>query len=124
MAAVNLERRLAETTREPGEGVQGRPAESRAHVSQPDEPTAPHPVWKRLDLRNIGRAVRPFLPDLLDLHVYGGGFLVSVGVGLAWPPGGFIAFGVLLLGLGIWMKRRRLHSRGDRTSVDGTRGNA
>ena len=51
--------------------------------------------------RAVWGAVRGVAPSFRDLHVYGGGALVAVGVALAWPPGGWIAFGVLLVYLGL-----------------------
>jgi hypothetical protein len=40
-------------------------------------------------------------PDFRDLHVYGGGALLAGGAWMAWPPGGLIAMGALLLYLGL-----------------------
>ena len=34
-------------------------------------------------------------------HVYGGGLLLSVGAGLAFPPAGLITFGAFLLYIGL-----------------------
>lgn len=51
--------------------------------------------------RSAGRAARPLLPSFRDLHVYGGGALVSLGAHAAWPPAGAIVFGALLVGLGL-----------------------
>ena len=47
------------------------------------------------------RRILDLLPDLQDLHVYGGGLLVAIGAGLAYPPAGPFAFGLVLLYLGI-----------------------
>jgi hypothetical protein len=46
--------------------------------------------------------LRPLFPSFVDLHVYGGGALVAWGAWSAWEPLGLIAFGSLLLYLGLW----------------------
>jgi hypothetical protein len=38
---------------------------------------------------------------LLDAHVYGGGILVAIGLGAYWWPAGLIAFGALLVFIGL-----------------------
>lgn len=45
--------------------------------------------------------VRSFLPDLRDVHVYGGGLLVVIGAAAVWPPLAYITGGGLLLYLGL-----------------------
>ena len=53
------------------------------------------------------RRLAPYLPDLRDLHVYGGGLLVALGISWLTRPGaGLMAFGALLLYLGL--RRRAL----------------
>lgn len=44
--------------------------------------------------------VRRRLPDALEVHVYGGAVLISVGAGLWFPPAGLIACGALLIVIG------------------------
>lgn len=68
------------------------------------------PTPKSRAASRVSKTVRGFvgmMPDLWDLHVYGGGLLVAGGFYLAWPPGGLIAAGALLLYLGLaWSPRR------------------
>ncbi|MFW6331497.1 MAG: hypothetical protein ACOC3J_07215 [Gemmatimonadota bacterium] len=47
------------------------------------------------------RGLRPLLPDFRDLHVYGGGALVTVGAWWVYPPAGLIVGGALLIYLGL-----------------------
>ena len=44
------------------------------------------------------------LPDLRDLHVYGGAALVTIGAALVYPPAGWMVAGLCLIYLGL---RRR-----------------
>lgn len=52
-------------------------------------------------LMNAWAVVRPLLPDLRDVHVYGGGLLLAIGAEAAWPSLGWMVAGGLLLYLGI-----------------------
>lgn len=61
----------------------------------------------RAKARAIAAKLRPILPDLRDLHVYGGVALIAVGVAHAWRPLGYIAAGALLLYIGLPEKRPR-----------------
>lgn len=45
--------------------------------------------------------LRAALPDLRDIHVYGGGLMVAAGAWMAYPPAGPVALGALLLYLGL-----------------------
>lgn len=45
--------------------------------------------------------LRSLLPDFRDLHVYGGGVLMAVGMGCLWRPAGLIVFGAFLLYMGL-----------------------
>jgi hypothetical protein len=45
--------------------------------------------------------LRSILPDARDLHVYGGGALVAVGAWIILPGAGLVAFGALLVYLGL-----------------------
>lgn len=51
--------------------------------------------------RSAARTVKVVLPDLRDVHVYGGGALVAIGAWLWFPPAAPIVFGALLLYLGL-----------------------
>jgi hypothetical protein len=57
-------------------------------------------------LKRVWDAVRAVLPDFRDLHVYGGGLLIAIGLWTWWRPGGFIVFGGLLVYLGLFRFRR------------------
>ena len=52
-------------------------------------------------LRSLGAALRPLLPDLRDLHVYGGAALVVLGAARVYRPAGYLVAGLLLLYLGL-----------------------
>lgn len=54
--------------------------------------------------RRLAARLRPALPSVRDLHVYGGGVLVALGAWMAWPPAAPAVLGLLLLYLGL---RRR-----------------
>ena len=51
--------------------------------------------------RRLTLKLRPFLPDVRDLHVYGGGILVAVGAWIILPGAGLVVFGALLVYLGL-----------------------
>jgi hypothetical protein len=55
-------------------------------------------------LRSAGSLLHDALPDMRDLHVYGGGAMVAWGAASVFPPAGWVAFGLVLLYLGL---RRR-----------------
>lgn len=57
-------------------------------------------------LGRLWRAVRGFLPGVLDLHLYGGGALVAYGVYRVWEPGAYMTGGLLLLAIAVWRIRR------------------
>lgn len=52
-------------------------------------------------LGRLGRAVRHVVPDWRDVHVYGGGLLIAAALDRLVPGTGPIAYGVLLLYLGL-----------------------
>lgn len=54
----------------------------------------------------VAKALRPYLPDFRDLHVYGGGLLLAGGAWAIYPPAGPMAFGCLLLVIGLVLQRR------------------
>lgn len=45
--------------------------------------------------------VGALLPDVRDLHVYGGGALVAWGAAQAYPPAGWMVAGTVLMYLGL-----------------------
>lgn len=51
-------------------------------------------------LRRLG-VLRGILPDIRDLHVYGGAGLIAWGVSAWYPPAWRIVFGAALLYLGL-----------------------
>lgn len=57
-------------------------------------------------VRTLIAVVRPALPSLRDLHVYGGGLLLAVGAGMAWRPGAPLVLGAMLVFLGLYAGRR------------------
>jgi hypothetical protein len=53
-------------------------------------------------VRAAGARLTQFAPDLRDLHVYGGGVVVAAGLWLSpWPWTALVAFGALVLYLGL-----------------------
>jgi len=46
--------------------------------------------------------IRAFLPDRIDVHMYGGAVLVATGVGMYSGPAGVIAFGLALITFVYW----------------------
>ena len=53
-------------------------------------------------VRGSVRRARILVPDLADLHIYGGGALAAWGAAICWGPGaGLILFGAWLAILGI-----------------------
>jgi hypothetical protein len=50
--------------------------------------------------RQVAR-VAPALPDLRDIHVYGGGLLIAVGAWMWFPPAAPMVLGALLVYLGL-----------------------
>lgn len=59
-----------------------------------------------LIVRRLAGSIRPLLPDLQDLHLYGGAGLVALGVARVAAPGyGLIVAGVALFYLGIRASR-------------------
>lgn len=58
-------------------------------------------------MKGLFRAFRRLLPDRVDLHVYGGAAILVWGVWMVSRPGGPIAAGALLFGLGIMLHHQR-----------------
>lgn len=52
-------------------------------------------------LRGARDRVGALLPDVRDLHVYGGGALVAWGAAEAYPPAGWMVAGTVLMYLGL-----------------------
>lgn len=57
-------------------------------------------------LRRAWGLFRSLLPGWWDLHVYGGIGAVSYGVWSIWPPAGYVVFGAMIGGLGLWFHAR------------------
>jgi hypothetical protein len=57
-------------------------------------------------IKDLLRRLLRLLPDFRDVHVYGGGLLIAIGMWTWWRPGGFIVFGCLLVYLGLFRFRR------------------
>lgn len=56
-------------------------------------------IARRWDV--LGTRLRPWLPDVRDLHVYGGALLIAWGISRYAPAMGWVVMGMVLLALGL-----------------------
>lgn len=56
-------------------------------------------------LAGISRRLRGVLPDVLDVHIYGGGALVVWGASGISEPVALVIAGMWLAGIGVWKVR-------------------